>query len=58
MCSSDLEEAARLDPSYPEPHYALARIHRKSGDAEKADRALEAFQRLKKEKDGAARGPR
>jgi tetratricopeptide (TPR) repeat protein len=50
----ELDEAARLDPSYPEPLYALARIHRRRGDAEKADRALEAFQRLKKEKGAAA----
>ncbi len=55
---AELEEAARLDPSYPEPHYALARIHRKGGDAEKADRALGTFQRLKKEKGKAAPGLR
>jgi tetratricopeptide (TPR) repeat protein len=53
----ELEEAARLDASYPEPHYALARIHRKSGDAEKADRALVLFQKLKKEKGQAGPGP-
>jgi Flp pilus assembly protein TadD len=46
----ELEEAARLDPSYPEPQYALARLYRKNGDAEKADRALAAFQRLKQDK--------
>lgn len=56
--SSELEEAARLDPSYPEPQYALARLYRRSGEVEKADRALELFQKLKKEKGQAGSGRR
>ena len=34
----------------------LARIHRRRGDTERADRALQLFQRLKKEKSQAASG--
>ena len=37
-----------LDPRYPEPHYALARLYRRAGETEKADRALGRFQALKK----------
>ena len=51
--TKELEEAARRDPTYPEPQYALARIHRRRGDTERADRALEQFQKLKKEKSQA-----
>ena len=35
---AELSQAAELDPSYPEPHYALARLYRRSGDAKRADR--------------------
>jgi Flp pilus assembly protein TadD len=52
----ELEEAARLDPSYPEPLYALARLYRRIGQPEKADRALERFLELKK-KEGSAASP-
>jgi tetratricopeptide (TPR) repeat protein len=45
-----LSEAARLDPRYAEPHYVLARLYRRAGETEKADRALERFQALKKQK--------
>ncbi len=48
---AELEEAARLDPAYPEPQYALSRLYRRTGDKEKADRALQRFQEIKKEKD-------
>ncbi len=58
---AELEEAARLDPAYPEPQYALSRLYRRAGDKEKADRALQRFQEIKKEKDRetgrAAPGP-
>jgi protein O-GlcNAc transferase len=58
---AELEEAARLDPAYPEPQYALSRLYRRAGDKEKADRALQSFQEIKKEKDRetgrAAPGP-
>ena len=53
----ELEEAARLDPAYAEPHYALARVYRRRGDAEKADRALQRFLALKKEKKKEPTGP-
>ena len=48
---AELEEAARLDPAYPEPQYALSRLYRRAGDKEKADRALQRFQEIKKAKD-------
>jgi protein O-GlcNAc transferase len=48
---TELEETARLDPAYPEPQYALSRLYRRAGDKEKADRALQRFQEIKKEKD-------
>jgi tetratricopeptide (TPR) repeat protein len=58
---AELEEAARLDPASAEAQYALARVYRRAGDADKADRALQRFQELKKEKDRqtgrAAPGP-
>jgi len=58
---SELEEAARLDPGYAEPQYALARLYRRAGEKEKADRALQRFEELKKERDlkkaPAALGP-
>ena len=46
----ELESASRLDPGYAEPQYALSRLYRRAGDQQKADRALELFQKLKKEK--------
>lgn len=39
-------EAATADPSYAEPHYALARIYRRQGRRREADAALATFQRL------------
>jgi tetratricopeptide (TPR) repeat protein len=53
----ELEEAARLDASYPEPRYALARLYRRRGDAERADATLAEFRRLKKEKEEGQAGP-
>jgi tetratricopeptide (TPR) repeat protein len=38
------EQAIKLDPDYPEPHYLLAQAYRKMGRTEDADRALKAFQ--------------
>jgi Flp pilus assembly protein TadD len=49
--TSELEQAARLDPAYPEPQYALARVYRRSGDKERADRALQRFLELRAQKD-------
>ena len=54
---AELTRAAELDASYPEPHYALARLYRRTGEAAKADEALQRFLALKKEK-GQAGGPR
>jgi len=54
----ELEQAAALDPTYPEPEYALARLYRKRGDGERADRALALFQSLKKGKSQAGTRPR
>jgi Flp pilus assembly protein TadD len=48
---AELEEAARLDPAASEAQYALARVYRRAGDGQKADRALQRFEELKKEKD-------
>jgi tetratricopeptide (TPR) repeat protein len=48
---AELEEAARLDPASPEALYALARVYRRAGDTEKADRALQRFEKIKKEAD-------
>jgi tetratricopeptide (TPR) repeat protein len=54
---TELEEAARLDAAYAEPQYALGRLYRRRGEPEKADRALQRFLALRKEK-GQAGGPR
>ena len=48
---TELNEAARLDPDYAEPQYALARLYRRSGDKERADRALERFLEIKAQQD-------
>jgi tetratricopeptide (TPR) repeat protein len=54
---AELDQAAQLDPRYPDPEYALARLYRRQGDAEKADRALERFLALKKQKSERPAGP-
>ena len=51
-----MSQAAELDPRYAEPHYALARMWRRGGDTAKADRALEKFLALKKQKEGVRDG--
>jgi tetratricopeptide (TPR) repeat protein len=43
LCINWLTRAAVLDPSYPEPQYALARVYRKLGDAQKAEQAQRKF---------------
>ena len=35
---SKLDQAASLDPTYPDPHYALARIYRHQGDIRASQR--------------------
>ena len=47
-----LEQAAKLGPDYPEPHYLLSQVYRKLGRDADADRALKAFQ------DAQARAPK
>jgi Flp pilus assembly protein TadD len=44
---AQLELAAKLDPTYPEPHYALARIYRKRRDSKTAEKELSLFQDLR-----------
>ena len=38
------EQAIKLDPGYPEPHYLVAQAYRRLGRDADADRALAAFQ--------------
>ena len=47
---NELEDAARLDPTSAETQYALARLYRRTGEADKADAALRRFEELKKQK--------
>lgn len=47
-----LKQSISLDPNYPEPHYLLARVYRRKGLADEAQRELNAFQEL------AAKRPR
>jgi tetratricopeptide (TPR) repeat protein len=44
---AELIAATRARSGYAEPHYALARIHRRRGDAASADAALAEFRRLR-----------
>ena len=44
----ELKEASRLDPTYPEPHYALARIYKKQENAASAQQELSMFEALRK----------
>lgn len=43
-----LEQAVKLDATYPEPRYLLAQVYRKLGRKEDADRELAAFQEISK----------
>jgi tetratricopeptide (TPR) repeat protein len=56
----ELEESARLDPASSEAQYALARLYRRGGDKEKADRAQQRFEQIKEEQRlrKAGQGPR
>jgi tetratricopeptide (TPR) repeat protein len=40
------KQAAELDPAYTEPHYWLAQVYRRLGQAEDADRELQKFKEL------------
>jgi len=46
----ELEQAAALNPTYPEPHYAEGRIYRKLGEEAKAEQAWSKFHELKEAK--------
>ena len=41
-----LEQAVKLDPTYPEPRYLLSQVYRKLGRKEDADRELVVFREL------------
>lgn len=41
-----LKRAAEIDPSYPDPHYLLARIYRRTGNLESAASESSIFQKL------------
>ena len=45
---TELEQAAKLDPTYPEPHYAMARIQRKIGNLQAAAKEIQLFEDLRK----------
>jgi tetratricopeptide (TPR) repeat protein len=49
---AEMSQATRLDPAYPEPQYALARLYRRAGELEKAEGALARFLALKKKDQG------
>jgi len=42
-----LTRAATANPTYPEPHYALARIYRRLDEPRRADQAMATFQHLR-----------
>jgi Flp pilus assembly protein TadD len=45
----ELKEAATLDPTYPEPHYALARIYKRQGNLRSSQQELTLFEALRNE---------
>jgi tetratricopeptide (TPR) repeat protein len=49
---ADLENAIRLDPSFPEAWYRLASLYRRVGRSADASRAQDQFQKLKADKEG------
>jgi tetratricopeptide (TPR) repeat protein len=49
---ADLENATRLDPSFPEAWYRLASLYRRAGRSADASRAQDRFQELKADKEG------
>jgi tetratricopeptide (TPR) repeat protein len=46
------EQAIKLNPDYPEPHYLLSQAYRRLGRGEDAARELKSFQ------EAAARAPK
>ncbi len=55
---AELHRAAQLDAAYAEPHYALSRLYRRTGEVDKAGHALERFLALKKQKAEGGAGAR
>lgn len=49
--AASLRRASELDPAYPDPYWALARVLRLTGDREGAREAVKQFQKLKKEQE-------
>jgi len=47
------EKAAAVDASFPDPHFRLAQIYKRTGDPRKAQAELQSFERLK-QSDAAA----
>jgi tetratricopeptide (TPR) repeat protein len=43
----ELAGAVQADPTYPEPHYVLARIYRRGNRPDQADESLATFKRLR-----------
>jgi tetratricopeptide (TPR) repeat protein len=43
----ELANAVKADPTYPEPHYVLARIYRRANRPDQADESLATFRRLR-----------
>jgi tetratricopeptide (TPR) repeat protein len=49
--ATSLRRASELDPAYPDPYWALARVLRLTGDREGSREAVKQFQKLKKEQE-------
>jgi tetratricopeptide (TPR) repeat protein len=43
----ELANAVKADPTYPEPHYVLARLYRRGNRPDQADEAIATFRRLR-----------
>ncbi|MGD0009581.1 MAG: tetratricopeptide repeat protein [Terriglobia bacterium] len=43
----ELREAATLDPSYADPHYALGRLYEGMGNHQKATTKLSLFEKIR-----------
>jgi Tfp pilus assembly protein PilF len=47
------ERAVAANPTFPDPHFRLAQVYKRSGDSQRAAEELQAFERLK-QSDAAA----
>ncbi|HET8638565.1 MAG TPA: tetratricopeptide repeat protein [Acidobacteriaceae bacterium] len=54
---TEFKAASRLDADYAEPHYALARIYKKLGDATASKREVETYLRIHSHPKEQASGP-